>query len=239
MATSLVASSLPEFTDILNREFDSEGLIFRGQRCDWPLVPKLARVNLQPDETRIAIERKLLNDLKLQGLPLCEIPPTTDFEWIAVGQHYGLPTRLLDWTTSALSALWFAISDPADGEASAIVHVMQTEPDDFVTSRDRSPFTLDRTKLFRPRHIAKRIVAQGGLFTIHRTTSHGQFTPLQRESGFSNWLWAIEIPASAFGAVRWQLDQCGVNRASLFGDLSALCQHLEWRYSLGLDEGTG
>lgn len=41
---------------------------------------------------------------------------STRIEWECIAQHYGIPTRVLDWTTNAINALFFAVGDCSIGE---------------------------------------------------------------------------------------------------------------------------
>lgn len=56
---------------------------------------------------------RMLEAFKRQARPFLEFPPSNDFEWMFIAQHHRLPTRLLDWSTNALVALFFA-SDAAE-----------------------------------------------------------------------------------------------------------------------------
>lgn len=160
-------------------------------------------------------------------------------------QHYGLPTRLLDWTQSSLTALYFALRN-SSGDTDAAVWVLNPW---WLNKQTLGGFDLPYTNdprlqdwasysggtiarninpiAMKPIHSNSRIAAQRGLFTIHGSDPHG----LERLSICTNdmgpQMFKLTIPGVHCGEMRRDLAIAGVTETSIFHELEGLCREIK------------
>ena len=92
-------------------------LIFRGMSDHrWQLLPSIARQPLITEETEYNMVKELM---LLYPKEFANI--SSNFDLLAKMQHYGLPTRLLDFTTNPLVALYFACHKEKKDSAGRVV----------------------------------------------------------------------------------------------------------------------
>ncbi|HEY1023927.1 MAG TPA: FRG domain-containing protein [Sphingobacteriaceae bacterium] len=224
---------IKEWKDRNIQRGNTEDFLFRGQSVDHPLIPKIAR--LKPKDDLLTTERSLLHEFKRSNpLLLDTYARYDDWDFLTLGQHFGLPTRLLDWSNNALTALWFATgTDPLAAELStcSVVWILMGEETDFdLKTEEVHPFEMTLTKIFRPRIIKQRINNQSGVFSIQATAEIKEKIELNQTNTFKNKLLKIKIPADKFVEIRADLNTLGVNAFTIFPELEGLCAHLQWRY---------
>ena len=226
----------PEFTEFLGQFVPYGNYIWRGQARDgWKLEPSLDRVLRDTGKAgddaavRDHLERF---ELAVRGRRGASPTRLTKDELWALGQHYGLPSPLLDWSASPFVAAFFAFEDS----------------DPHGTSQ-RSIFGLDATAVLRragevARHVRhgasrgirvirprnyhdQRLISQGGLFTRSpngvdiETWVRTYFRDASRY-----WtLVRINLPSGMRTSALRALNRMNINHLSLFPDLSGAARY--------------
>ena len=189
---------------------------FRGQSvAKWPLIPKAGRIPYSDydDKTLFCHWKRGAN----QFLPNKSY---SELEFLAIAQHHGLPTRLLDWSHSPLTAAFFAaVNNPnEDGALYAIKY------DRFVTD-GFDPFRQeDKIWLYQPTLNVPRLARQMGYFSIHCNPK----TDLTLSGFDAQQIDKVLIKKSIKQDLLLMLNQYGTNYLHIYPDLEGLSMHLTW-----------
>ena len=182
-------------------------------------------------------------------------PADSVWDWLALGQHRGLPTRLLDWTYSPLVALHFATDNPGHFDADGIVwcvnfveankrlpvrlrRILEKEGSDtftvemlaeFETLREFDALSRDPFVIFlEPPAVDQRILNQLALFSVMSSPEAELGEWLDRHPHLCR---RVEIPARLKWEIRDKLDQANVNERVLFPGLDGLSRWLARYYT--------
>ena len=227
---------------------------FRGLgRANLSLATTLARLGRGRADVR-RLEQALLRNFRKYGYGQGQRTDSI-WDWLALGQHRGLPTRLLDWTYSPLVALHFATENLADFDVDGVVWCVN-----FVQANKRLPkrlrrmlqkeasdtFTVEMLNAFptlrafdelsrepfvvyvEPPALDSRILHQLALFSMMSSPS----------ADLDDWLDArpelcrkVVVPAHLKWEIRDKLDQANINERVLFPGLDGLSRWLARYYT--------
>ncbi len=249
-AIDVAASALCDPTQNQNCE-----LWYRGQvQTGYKLLPNIARstkagLKLNPElETVFLSKFKSLSIPYVESLPTPPLPNGTTpyWSWLFQTQHYGVPTRLLDWTHDALVALYFA-TNPEDSSLTpgidAAVWVLNPVvlnkafsfnsyvKSGYIPNVEETGFNVlfgpDSELLSSPKPAAaigplnnNRIIAQRGVFTVFPHQKN--LLALEEFEDSAGYLFKICIASKSFNAIQAQLQRYGITKITLFPELQSV-----------------
>jgi hypothetical protein len=227
---------------------DAVGIWFRGvAKSQFSLVPKLYRHVDANKAARAEAEDDIREDFIRRALSLTPHKPANSWEWYFLMQHYGAPTRLLDWTESLQIGLYFAVKD-SEGVNDAALWVIdpwwlndrvlgETEvlPPGSAGLADADakryhPWLPERFDAGRrlkkelpvailSNYFDPRIAAQRSCFTIHGVRTEGLEKLFPRSKDH---LAKIIIPAYAVENILDELEENGIDQTTIYPDLQGL-----------------
>ncbi len=229
--------------------------VYRGQRSkDYSLTTSLQRLGGNYYE----LEHHLLRNFRKYARDTAASPAAAAsvWDWLALAQHHGLPTRLLDWTYSPYVALHFATDDlqayDQDGIIWALNYVKAAEylPDalrralrqegsNVFTSELLAPVSDSLRNLeslqaapfvlfLEPPSLDARIVHQYALFSLMNS---GQSVLHEWLAHHPELYFRVVVPAALKWEVRDKLDQANITERVLLPGLEGLSRWLHRHYS--------
>jgi len=218
------------------------GAFYRGHsKSAYKLIPSIFRENFSSEK-----EHNLYVDCYARGNHLIRTPQNS-WELLSIMQHFGIPTRLLDWSECLSIALFFAISesheDPAiwiinpfklnsANKASGRPRILTIGLDDFpdyescfVRLKNKDVWQYHNPVFVQIPWSEERMRNQKGFFTVHTTEE-----PM--EASCKNYVRCVPIKKDAIQGVKRFLEYAGINEDVLFPDIEGFGRFLRDRYKI-------
>lgn len=257
--------TLSEYTTLIDgfTRASSHQLWYRGiGTTAHQLLPTLFRhpTKREPAEL-LELELELLTRFRHRSVPFQSRPAQDPWELCFLMQHYGVPTRLLDWTENPFVALYFAMTSAERRRVAgrftgdAAVWILRTA---LWNGKTLSPYWKGRIAAvpdpsldsYTPGagfaklsalpvamaglHNSSRIVAQRGAFTIFGHTSKPMEVIYDEDSFPLGALEKIVIPSDAIGSMRDALFGIGYADSMIYPDLEGLATELRRTFGFGV-----
>ena len=224
-----------------------EDTIYRGvSRCSFKLIPKVGRkycsdnYNYNNKYNDLSdYELDIIQKFRKLAFPFLDYSPSKEaewWEWWAIAQHHGLPTRFLDWSINPLVAAYFAIED-CNQEEDAIVYAVDSNQfnSDIDFENYQLPLDVEEIFLYRPPHINKRITAQSGIFTIHNyptlplDETEKPRDKIVKKIGEKYNVDRIIKSKGCKKELKKTLSLYGINKSTIYPGLDGIASYLEWK----------
>ncbi|MBI2725653.1 MAG: FRG domain-containing protein [Polaromonas sp.] len=257
MILEKTVTSIDELTQVLNSL--PNHYVFRGQcNAKWGLQSALERLlgRTWAAEKATKFEAYSLTTFQSKYHIYCgqEHTPKSKLAWLSVMQHYGVPTRLIDFTTSPYIALYFALEkyDPLLKQDFSIFLIdyssLMENSLAFIKKNDRTfletrtsmqnkqdevfELTIDRRAydiawLTEPTELNARIDRQSGTFLMTGNLGQRIEDVLNSATYRTTTIQKIVIPAKLYESVYVGLRKMSINAKSIYGDLAGLASSIQ------------
>ncbi len=206
-------------------------VLWRGQGdVTWSLAPGLQREWKDNPKGLRSAEKKMFEEFKCAAPYLLPSNSADDWDRLSIAQHFGMPTRLLDWTVNHMVALWFALSSPSTSDAAVWAFRPRKVNIGSKESLPENPFAIKKTTAFQPAAHSHRIAMQAGWHTAHIYSPGKGLLAIDKVKVHVPHLAIFLIPQAERKIMLTQLEGFGISATTVFGDLASLCNDIGNRY---------